>query len=255
METETLSRALGDLARIVTLMLENRAPEIGRGKRMNLRLPVGFLHDECEQHIEAGIEAASSAVVGELLRVYFDGLDVQTASSTLGVFLIHEFDPPIVGFGKVRVVLDEGEKSVVFLTKYSGAGGLDAHAPIASLAASPPAFSLVSESPSDEAASPASATTLDPQAAGTSFVESSISPASQEGQRGATPPRPLLPSLCVSPAMIAAGVRALGESGLLYRESSAAPLVVRRILGSSLGVLRREMRNSAMPLKPRKTHT
>ena len=48
----------------------------------------------------------------------------------------------------------------------------------------------------------------------------------------------------VSPAMIAAGVQVLRESGVLFAESSADALVVHRILKKALAVYRREQKNS-----------
>jgi hypothetical protein len=58
------------------------------------------------------------------------------------------------------------------------------------------------------------------------------------------PPRSEHPQPYVSPEQIAAGVRVLRESGVLFAASPVDPLVVRRILETALSLSKCEQENS-----------
>jgi len=107
---------MGDLARTVFTLLANYSTEIGRGRRMNLVLPPGFGSGEIAKCVEGGIDAATPAPIGELLRV-----DCQLSNlalrSTLFEFLRSTFEPPVIGCGKFRVILEDEEKGIIFLLK------------------------------------------------------------------------------------------------------------------------------------------
>lgn len=114
---EKQAAAWGSLARVVSLMLDGRSPDIGLGHRMNLLLPSSFCDGEGSEIAEGWIEAASPAPVGELLRVDCHFIDSLAARAALLAFLRSAFEPPVMGFGKFRVVTNESGEGIVFLTR------------------------------------------------------------------------------------------------------------------------------------------
>ncbi|WP_165366979.1 MULTISPECIES: hypothetical protein [unclassified Pseudomonas] len=112
---ERHAAALGALVRTVSLMLSSPSPDIGLGRRMNLLLPVDFGTSEHPEKDVGGIEAASLAPVGEFLRVDCHLVDNLATRSMLLVFLRSAFEPIVVGFGKFRVMTDDGGEGIIFV--------------------------------------------------------------------------------------------------------------------------------------------
>lgn len=117
MINERQAAALGTLARIILLMLDGSCQNVGLGRRMNLCLPSGFCDSECPEVNEGGIEAASPAPIGEFLRIDCHLIDDLATRATLLVFLRSVFEPPVIGFGKFRIVADELGEGIVFLAR------------------------------------------------------------------------------------------------------------------------------------------
>ena len=107
---------LGNVARVVQYMLAGRTSDVGVSMRCNLRLPA-FGCNKGAECVDAGIEPATHAVVGELLRVHIDGPSDQAMQQTLFVFLRALFEPPLVGVAKVFLILDESNESIIFITR------------------------------------------------------------------------------------------------------------------------------------------
>lgn len=106
--------ALGDLARGIALALRHRAPEIGRGQRINLLLPASFGCD-CERPeiLEVWLQPTSFAPPLEVLRLDCHNLEGPLALSEIFDFLLGLLVPPFVGCGETYAVLKELDKEVI----------------------------------------------------------------------------------------------------------------------------------------------
>ena len=108
------AEAIGSVIRVVAMMLHDRRADIGKGLCMNLVLPSGLCDRECIEGVEIGIEAASPAPVGELLRVDDNLLNNVALGNVMRIILLAVFEPPVIGIGEV-LIIDDGEKGVVFI--------------------------------------------------------------------------------------------------------------------------------------------
>ena len=105
---------LGSVVRAVRTLLDHRAPGIGQGRRMNLRLPRALVDGERAEQGEAGYLPQSEAEVGEVLCVHDHVLRGTALREALLAFLQAAFEPLPMSGRKVLLVVEECAEGVVF---------------------------------------------------------------------------------------------------------------------------------------------
>lgn len=84
---------------------------------MNLRIPMILSDGESAEHCEVGILPASSAVIGELLRIDLNDIELLSMREGICALLCGLLAPEYMACGKFGVVFEKDRKSVIVLTR------------------------------------------------------------------------------------------------------------------------------------------